>query len=213
MDKAKRLSRASVVRMELYLEVLEGLQRQGRTNVTSTEIGHILGVPPVNVRQDLFGWGSVGRPKVGYDVPHLIGLIRGLFDLDREKPACIVGFGNLGRALAGSSIWSRAGYKLAAVFDNSPEVIGAEFGGLRVRSIAEVYGVLKTQGIEMAVIAVPASVAQETADMLVSAGVKAIWNFAPTKLQTPGTIAVENQSLAWGLITLSHRTKSVNSER
>jgi redox-sensing transcriptional repressor len=210
MDKAKRLSRASVVRMELYLEVLEHLQKEGRKNVTSTEIGQILGIPSVNVRQDLFGWGSVGRPKIGYDVPHLIGIIRGLFDLDREKPACIVGFGNLGRALAGSNIWSRAGYKLAAVFDSNPDVIGTEFGDLRVRNIAEIFGVLKTQGIEMAVIAVPASAAQETADMLVSAGVKAIWNFAPAKLQATGTVAVENQSLAWGLITLSHRTKSVS---
>lgn len=210
MYKTKRLSRASVVRMELYLEVLEQLQREGQKNVTSTEIGKMLGIPSVNVRQDLFGWGSVGRPKVGYDVKHLLSLIRRLFDLDREKPACIVGFGNLGRALAGSNIWTKAGYKLAAAFDNNPDVIGTGFGDLRVRSIAEIFGVLKTEGIEMAVIAVPAAAAQETADMLVSAGVKAIWNFAPAKLQAPSNVVVENQSLAWGLITLSHRTKSVS---
>jgi len=210
MYKTKRLSRASVVRMELYLEVLEQLQREGQKNVTSTEIGKMLGIPSVNVRQDLFGWGSVGRPKVRYDVKHLLSLIRRLFDLDREKPACIVGFGNLGRALAGSNIWTKAGYKLAAAFDNNPDVIGTGFGDLRVRSIAEIFGVLKTEGIEMAVIAVPAAAAQETADMLVSAGVKAIWNFAPAKLQAPSNVVVENQSLAWGLITLSHRTKSVS---
>lgn len=213
MDKVKRLSRASVVRMELYLEVLEQFQRDGIKNITSTEIGHALGIPSVNVRQDLFGWGSVGRPKVGYDVAHLVKLIRGLFDLDREKAACIVGFGNLGRALAGSNIWSRAGYRLAAVFDADPEVIGTEFGELKVRSIAEVFGFVKTAGVEMAVIAVPASAAQETADMMVSAGVRALWNFAPAKIQLPEDIVVENQSLAWGLITLSHRSKSEKDKK
>lgn len=210
MDKAKRLSRASVVRMELYLEVLEQLHKEGRKNITSTEIGQILGIPSVNVRQDLFGWGSVGRPKIGYEVTHLIRLIRKLFDLDKEKPACIVGFGNLGRALAGSNIWTRAGYRLAAVFDNNPEVVGSESGDLRVRNITEIFGFVKSEGIEMAVMAVPASAAQETADMLVAAGVKAIWNFAPAKLQIPSNIIVENQSLAWGLITLSHRTKTAS---
>ncbi|HAH86596.1 MAG TPA: redox-sensing transcriptional repressor Rex, partial [Armatimonadetes bacterium] len=81
------------------------------------------------------------------------------------------------------------------------------FAGLRVRSIAEIFGVIKTQGIEMAVITVPASAAQEVADIVQNAGVKAIWNFVPVRLNMPETVAVENQSLAWGLITLSHRTR------
>jgi redox-sensing transcriptional repressor len=208
MNKGKRLSRASVLRMELYLEVLEQFQReQEREFITSSEIGTGAGITPVKVRQDLFGLGSAGRPKVGYEVAHLIKTIRGVFDLDREKSACIIGFGNLGRALAGSNIWSKGGYKLVAVFDSDPSVVGTECGSLRVRNITEIFGVVKNEGIEMAVLAVPVVVAQEVADLLVAAGIKAIWNFAPTKLQTPNSIIVENQSLAWGLITLSHRMK------
>ncbi|HEY3297042.1 MAG TPA: redox-sensing transcriptional repressor Rex [Armatimonadota bacterium] len=207
MTKEKRLSRASVLRLELYLEVLEQFQRDKREFATSNAIGEAAGVPPVKVRQDLFGLGSAGRPKIGYDVSHLVTMIRGVFDLDREKSACIIGFGNLGRALAGSNIWSKAGYKLVAIFDNDPAVIGSDIGSVRVRNITEIFGVVRNEGIEMAVVAVPVSAAQDLADILVAAGIGAIWNFAPTKLQTPSNVIVENQSLAWGLITLSQRTK------
>lgn len=209
MSRTKRLSRASVLRLELYLELLEQCQREGRESITSTEIGEALGLASVKVRQDLFGLGSAGRPKVGYEVSHLVRMIRELFDIDRIKPACIIGFGNLGRALAGSTIWTRAGYQLTAVFDNDPAVIGTECGDLHVRNISEIFGVIRTEGIETAILTVPANAAQDTADLLVAAGVHAIWNFAPVKLQTPESVVVEDQFLAWGLITLSHRSKSL----
>ncbi len=209
MSDSRHISRASVIRMELYLEVLEHFQAEGRRNVTSAEIGELTGVSPENVRQDMFQLGTEGKPKVGYDVETLARLIRSVFRLDTPKKTCLVGLGNLGRALAGSTIWGRAGFELQAIFDKDPAVIGTEAGGIRVRSIAEIFGVVKAEGIIAGVIAVPASDAQDTADLMVSAGIKAIWNFAPVKLRVPQDVAVENQSLAWGLITLSHSMKSV----
>lgn len=209
-NNVKKPSRASILRMELYLEVLEQFQKDGRTHVTSAEIGKTLGVSSVKVRQDLYHLGTDGRPNVGYDLPHLVRLIREVFDLDRTKAACLIGYGNLGRALVGSNIWSKAGYRVAAVFDHDPAVIGTDWNDLRIRNITELFGVVKTENIETGVLAVPASVAQETADLLVSAGIRSIWNFAPVKLLTPDEVVVENQSLAWGLITLSHRMKSTH---
>lgn len=210
MTDSKRISRASVLRMELYLEVLEQIQAEGRKYVTSSEIGESIGVSPEKVRQDLFRTGTEGKPKVGYEVELLTRTIRSVFDLDTPKKACLVGLGNLGRALAGSAIWNKAGYTLQAIFDRDHSVIGTDAGGIRVRSIAEIFGVVKAEGIVAGVIAVPAAAAQETADHMVHAGIKAIWNFAPIKLHVPEGIAVENQSLAWGLITLSHTMKSGN---
>lgn len=207
MRDSKRLSRASVLRMELYLEVLEQLQAEGQRHVTSSEVGEAIGVSPEKVRQDLFCLGSEGRPKVGYEIDQLAGLIRSVFDLDTPKKACIVGLGNLGRALAGSTIWTKAGFSLAAIFDRDASVVGTEAAGIRVRSIAEIFGVVKAEGIVAGVIAVPASAAQETADLMVNAGIRAIWNFAPVKLHVPEGVSVESQSLAWGLITLSHTMK------
>ncbi len=207
MEVLRKLSIASVLRLELYLEALEQLQREGRSHATSAEIGEAVGVPAVKVRQDVFRLGTGGRPKVGYEVAHLVRLIREVFDLDKAKSACLVGFGNLGRALAGSNIWSKAGFRLAAIFDRNPEVVGTEFEDLRVRSFSELFGVVKSEGIETGIITVPAGDAQQIADLLVSAGVRAIWNFAPIKVHTPETVVIENQSLAWGLITLSYRLK------
>jgi len=208
MNRKKRLSRACILRLELYLDFLENLQKEGRKSVTSTEIGGALGLDPVKVRQDLFGLGTAaGRPKVGYEVIHLIKMLRGLFDIDRIKPICIVGCGNLGKALAGSDVWEKAGYKLAAAFDNNPDVVGSELAGLNVRSVTEMFGVIKSEGIEAAVITVPVDAAQDTADLLTGAGIKAIWNFAQVNIQAAEEVVVENQFLAWGLIIVSHRAK------
>lgn len=208
MNRVKRLSRASVFRLELYLEILENLQKEGREFVTSSEIGAASGITSVKVRQDLFGLGSDGRPKIGYELSHLIKMLRDVFDLDRKKQACIVGFGNLGRALAGSNIWQKAGYNLADIFDNDSSIVTNEINAIKIRNITELFGVVKASGIEMAVLTVPANAAQETADLLVAAGIKSIWNFTPVKLTTPNNVIVENQSLVWGLIALSFRAKS-----
>lgn len=208
MNKMKRFSRASIFRLELYLEVLEGMQKEGKEFVTSAEIGNATGITSVKVRQDLFGMESDGRPKIGYEVIHLIKVLRELFDLNNVKNACIIGCGNLGRALAGSNIWTKAGYNLSAIFDNDRTVVSSEVSGVRVRNITELFGVIKASNIQMAVLTVPAGAAQDMADMLAAAGIKSIWNFTPVKLNIPEDIVVENQSLVWGLVTLSFRVKS-----
>lgn len=194
--------------MELYLDIIEQFQKEGRKNVTSADIGEALGISSVKVRQDLFRLGTDGRPKVGYDVAHLVKLLRSIFDLDQTKKACMVGCGNLGRALAGSNIWNKAGVELAAIFDHDSTLFGSELDGVKVRNITEIFGVVKGEGIEIGVIAVPAPAAQEIADLMVAAGIKGIWNFAPVKLLTPESVVAENQSLAWGLITISYLMKT-----
>jgi redox-sensing transcriptional repressor len=204
----KKLPRASVLRLELYLEMLEQLEADGCEFVTSAEIGAATGISAVKVRQDFFHFETEGKPKVGYEVAQLGALIRSVLDLETPKNTCLIGYGNLGRALVSSSIWSRAGFKLAAIFDRDTRLIGNQAAGLRVRNVTEIFGVVKAEQIIAGVIAVPAQVAQETADMMVGAGIRAIWNFAPVKLHVPDDVVVENQSLAWGLITLSYAMKS-----
>lgn len=208
MSDQRPISRASVLRMELYLDVLDRARSEGRSFITSAEIGEQTGVSPEKVRQDLFSLGTNGRPKVGYNVEELLRLIRSVFGLDTVKKACLVGFGNLGRALAASEIWADAGFVLAAIFDREPSVIGTRLGHLRVRSIAEVFGVVRAEGITAGVVAVPSDAAQEVADILVSAGIRGIWNFARVKLRLPEHVAVENQSLSLGLVTLSYAMKA-----
>lgn len=202
------MPRASVLRMELCLELLEQLEADGSVYVTSRQIGEATGVSADKVRQDFFHLGSEGKPKVGYEVAQLAELIRSVLDLKTAKKTCLVGLGNLGRALTASNIWSRAGFKLAAIFDTDPSLIGTTTAGIRVRNVTEIYGVVKAENIIAGVVAVPASAAQDTADLMVGAGIRAIWNFAPVKLHVPEDVVVESQSLAWGLITLSYEMKN-----
>lgn len=208
MQEHKKLPRASVLRMELYLELLEQLEANGQQSVTSAELGAATGISAVKVRQDFFHLGSEGKPKIGYEVSQLASLIRSVLDLETPKNACLVGLGNLGRALAASDIWARAGFRLAAIFDRDQKIIGTEAAGVRVRNITEFFGVVKAEGIAAGVITVPAPDAQEAGDLMVGAGIRAIWNFAPVTLRVPDDVVVENQSLAWGLITLSYAMKS-----
>lgn len=205
---AKKLSRPSLVRLQRYLEELMLLQATGQEHVTSAELAARTEITSETVRQDLCGLKADGRPRVGYEVDHLVNILRAVFDLDSAKPICLVGLGNLGRALAASDIWKRCGFRLVEVFDSSPDVAGSFFNGLLVRNIKELIGVLRMRDIKAAVLAAPADAAQAVADVLVTAGVKSIWNFAPVCLHVPDDVIVENQFLGWGLITLSYRSSA-----
>lgn len=207
----KKLSRPSLVRLQRYLEELMLLQAAGQANVTSAELAARTEITSETVRQDFCGLGADGRPRVGYEVGHLVKVLRAVFDLDSAKPICLVGLGNLGRALAASDIWQRSGFRLEEIFDSSADVAGSFFNGMLVRNITEVIGVLRTRAIEAAVLTAPAQAAQSVADTLVTAGVKSIWNFAPVSLHVPDEVVVENQFLGWGLITLSFRSRTVNA--
>jgi redox-sensing transcriptional repressor len=197
------------LRLESYLTYLGQLRALGKTTATSEGLAKLFGISSSRVRQDLLSLGVVGKPRSGYNINELEHAIIQALDVNKIKRIALVGFGNLGRALAGSEIWKQGGFDLRAIFDNDPVVIGTEeFRGLKVRSVTELFGVIKSEGIEAACITVPGSAAQQVADLLVTAGVKGIWNFAPAEISVPSGVIVENQHLVQGLMTLSFRMKS-----
>jgi redox-sensing transcriptional repressor len=202
------MPKAIILRLESYLTYLGQLRREGRTSATSEDLARLFGISGSRVRQDLIALGAVGKPKTGYDIAELERLLAGALDIRNGKPIALVGFGNLGRALAGSEVWEQGGFRLRAIFDNDPRIIGAEFQGLRVRSMTELFGVVKSEQIEAVCLTVPGAAAQQVADLVAAAGVRAIWNFAPVELKVPEGIIVENQRLEQGLMTLSYRMKT-----
>ena len=202
------MPKAIILRLESYLTYLGQLRREGRTSATSEDLARLFGISGSRVRQDLIALGAVGKPKTGYDIAELERLLASALDIRNGKPIALVGFGNLGRALAGSEVWEQGGFRLRAIFDNDPRIIGAEFQGLRVRSMTELFGVVKSEQIEAVCLTVPGAAAQQVADLVAAAGVRAIWNFAPVELKVPEGIIVENQRLEQGLMTLSYRMKT-----
>lgn len=201
------MPRAIILRLESYLTYLGQLKNAGKTNATSEELAKLFGISSSRVRQDLVKLGMVGKPRSGYDIVDLEKMIVDALDVDNVKRIALVGFGNLGRALAGSDVWKQGGFELRAIFDSNPELIGSEVAGLKVRSITELFGVIKSEAIEAACLAVPASAAQQVADLLTTTGVRGLWNFSPVEIKAPVGVVVENMRLEQGLMTLSFRMR------
>ncbi len=202
------MPKAIIFRLESYLTYLGQLRRHGKAHATSEELARLFGISSSRVRQDLVALGAVGKPHSGYDIAALESMIVDALDVDNVKRIALIGCGNLGRALAGSDVWSHGGFELRALFDNNPRIIGTDIAGVRVRAITELFGVIRSEGIDSACLTVPSSEAQRTADMLVAAGVRAIWNFSLTEIAVPEDVIVENQRLEQGLMTLSYRMKT-----
>ncbi|HEY3284263.1 MAG TPA: redox-sensing transcriptional repressor Rex [Armatimonadota bacterium] len=198
------MQRAAIFRLESYLMHLTEVKAARRSTVTSEELASVVGVSSSRVRQDLIRLQIVGKPRSGYDVCELEMLIYSALGLLTAKGLALVGYGNLGRALVHSGIWDHAGFALKAIFDTDRAVVGQVVGELTVRHIAELHGVVKTEGVVSACLTVPGEAAQAVANLLVGAGIQGIWNFAPVDLQVPPHIVVENQRLEQGLMTLSH---------
>ena len=201
------MPRAIILRLESYLTYLNQLRALGKKTATSQELANLFGISSSRVRQDLVALGIVGKPHSGYNIDDLEKLIRSALDLNLPKRIALIGFGNLGRALAHSDVWSHGGFELRAIFDVETALIGTDVNGLKVRSMTELFGVIKSENIETACITVPGSAAQQITDLLITAGIKGIWNFAPTELSVPAGVTVENQRLEQGLMTLSFRLK------
>ena len=201
------MPKAIILRLESYLSYLGQLKILGKKTATSEELAKLFGISSSRVRQDLVALGTIGKPRTGYNIPELESMIINALDVNNIKGIALIGFGNLGRALAGSEVWTQGGFELRAIFDKDPKVIGVEFNGLKVRSITELFGAIKSENIEAACLAVPKVFAQQVTDLLVTAGIKGIWNFAPIELTVPVDLLVEHQRLEQGLMTLSYRMK------
>jgi redox-sensing transcriptional repressor len=172
------------------------LRDAGREFVSSQEIGERLGYSASQVRKDFSMLGRLGRRGSGYGIADLESVLGRILGKGRSWEMVLVGAGNLGRALLSYGGFERQGFHFVAVFDADPEKVGAEAGGLVVRDVAEVPEVVRSTGVEIGVIAVPARAAQWVAATLSENGVRAILNFAPSPLRPGAGLAVSNVDLA-----------------
>lgn len=201
------MPKAKILRLESYLTYLGQLKSEGKVTARSQELARLFGISSSRVRQDLVALGMVGKPHTGYNIAELETIIINALDVQNTKRIALIGYGNLGRALAGSEVWEQGGFELRAIFDVHPEVVGTEAAGLKVRSITELFGVIKSEAIEAACITVPSAAAQQVTDLLVTSGIRGIWNFAPVEINVPDGVEVESQRLEQGLMTLSYKMK------
>ncbi len=210
MGNSQQVSLNTLQRLPRYLNYLKSLDPC--ENVSSTEIAKALGLNDVQVRKDLSSVSSGGRPKVGYNVSALSGDLKEFLGYNAIKGAIIVGTGNLGRALMSYRGFSEYGLKIIAGFDSNPALVGCTVDGKEIHSLDTLADFCRDNGIKIGVITTPASSAQSVCDMLVSAGIKAIWNFAPVHIYVPDGVLVQNENMACSLSLLSKHLNEMLGE-
>jgi redox-sensing transcriptional repressor len=192
-----------VPRLALYLRKLRELRSRGVERISSRDLADMIGLNAAQIRKDFSYFGEFGTRGVGYEVARLVDEISHSLGLDRTWNVVIVGAGLLGTALARYRGFSEQGFRLVAMFDSSATVIGASYGGGRVRSIVELEDFCRGEAVDIALVTVPAGEADSTVGRLAAAGVKAVLNFAPIKVNAPEDVLVRQVDLSSELMSLS----------
>jgi len=196
-----------VKRMPSYLQMLRVLQAEGQEHVSGTVLASVHNLESVIVRKDLARTGAAGRPRIGFNIAELIAAIERFLGWDNQTKAVLVGVGSLGTALLGYHGFQNFGFRFIGAFDCDAKVIGQWIHGRKVHAMDQLIPFVQRGKIQLGVLAVPASAAQETADLMVRAGIKGIWNFSPVHLELPAGIICQKEDLAEGLAVLSHRLR------
>lgn len=178
-------------RLPIYLRALQRLAEKGILTTSSQELGEIIGISAAQIRKDISQFGEFGKQGTGYSIPFLIERLRDILKVNRVWEVVIVGMGDMGHALARYNGFTNRGFHINMVFDNDPGKVGQKAGDYEILDTATLVEKVKQNKIKVAMLTVPAATAQEVADQLVKAGIRAILNYAPTSLNVPSNVHVQ----------------------
>jgi redox-sensing transcriptional repressor len=205
------ISVQTLKRLPYYLNYLKTLDRDKIKIISSPVIAKALNLNEVQVRKDLAAIKSGGKPRTGFLLEKLIGDLETFLGYGNVNEAVLVGVGHLGRALLSYHGFDSYGLNIVVGFDASEEVIGTEINGKRILSMEKLASLCQRMHINIGIITVPADQAQSVCNLMVEAGILAIWNFAPVQLTVPEHILVQNENMASSLAVLSkHLKKKIN---
>lgn len=202
-NPSRRVSDPTARRLSLYLRGLEELARDGRESTSSSELAGLCGISAAQLRKDLSQFGSFGKRGFGYPIGDLVPRLQEILGLTRRWKVALVGAGRLGQALVEYGGFRARGFEIVAVFDSDPEKIGSVWGSVTVRDPEEMEEGIRSAGVELLILAVPADAAQELAERAVAAGIRGILNFAPARLILPPEIPVNAVNLGLELEALA----------
>lgn len=203
-SKQTQIPLPTIRRYPIYLRAIKAKIAGGDLHVSSAVLAEELGLDPVLSRKDLAMAGIPGKPRRGYPARELCEAINRALGWDSPIDAALIGVGSLGRALLGYSGFEEQNLSITTAFDANPDIIGQRVHGVKVRPMEDLARLVRRLKLSIGIITVPSSAAQDCADHLIAAGVKAIWNFAPIQLSVSKGITVQNVDLAQSLAVLSH---------
>ena len=208
----KKISKSVLRRLPGYHAYLKSLQDSASPYISATALAAALGMGEVQVRKDLAMVSDGGRPKIGYLRESLIEDIEQFLGYDNTTDAILVGAGRLGQALLGYNGFDEYGLNILAAFDIRPETKRKD-SGKPIYPLTELVPFCREHKILMGIITVPTEFAQETCDLMIKAGIKAIWTFSPTHLDVPDNVMVHNENMANSLAVLSMHLQAQNRDK
>ncbi|KKY01933.1 MULTISPECIES: redox-sensing transcriptional repressor Rex [Paraclostridium] len=200
----KNISMAVIRRLPKYHRYLGDLLDRDIQRISSKELSDIIGFTASQIRQDLNNFGGFGQQGYGYNVEELYNEIGKILGLSRTYNSIIIGAGNLGQAIANYAGFTKAGFKIKALFDANPRMIGLKIRDFEILDSDDIEEFVAENDIDIAILCIPKNGAQEVVDRLVKSGIKGVWNFAPLDLEVPNDVIVENVNLTESLFTLSY---------
>lgn len=203
----------AIRRMPTYLHRLFRLRMSGQEWVSCAELAQYMNIPHIVVRKDIAMTALPGNKRHGFRVNELIDAILRLIGWDKASSATLVGAGSLGAALLGFDDFQSYNFRIESVFDSSPDKIGRSIHGHEIYDLADIRKRLKFAPPKVGIICVPAVGAQLVADILISLGIKYLWNFSNVCLDVPSGVIVQREVIAGGLAVLFAKiNKAENGE-
>lgn len=209
----RKISESTIHRLSHYYRTLSVLEREDYETISSRELARREKLTPAQVRKDLSFFGSFGTRGLGYPVKDLRAKIANILGIDRAWNVALIGVGNIGSAMVSYKEFVKQGFAIKLLFDNDQRKIGSNHKGIIVHDMRDLEKELKAKKIDIVMIAVPATVAQNIVDDVVRCGIRAILNFAPVKLKVADNVfyrsenmAMELEYLSFALVNLANRS-------
>lgn len=206
-----QLPEPSLRRLPWYLAYLSTLRHAAVEYISTTQIARALNVDPSQIAKDLSFLGIRGKTRIGYRVDELEGSLRDFLGFDRRHNAIMVGAGSLGAALIADSGLQRYGLNIVAGVDVNPQITGTKICGVDIFPLDSLNDIVANFHAKIGVIAVPVEAAQDVANQLAEAGIKAIWNFTPSRIIVPDDVVITNTSIYSHLAVMYNRLSLLES--
>ena len=192
MVKDSSVPEVVILRLPLYIRALSQMSEEGQNVISSKTLGNRLQITPAQIRKDLSYFGRFGKQGRGYKVDSLIEELTNILGLNRQWNSCIVGVGRLGKAIINYPGFVPEGFKIISAFDNDPSMIGKTVNEIQILTMDKIKSAVKQNDIKIAILAVPATVAQNVITELLNTNIKAILNYAPIAPKVPETLVLRN---------------------
>lgn len=188
---AEKIPDIIIGRLPIYLRALQRMAESGLVTTSSQELGELVGISAAQIRKDISQFGEFGKQGTGYSITYLLDKLREILKVNRIWEVALIGAGDMGRALARYQGFTNRGFQIVMIFDNDKEKVGRKIDDFTIEDTEKMSGRVKSAGIKIAMLTVPAQAAQSVTDNLLQAGIKSILNYAPISLSVPNHVKVQ----------------------